>query len=283
MRSGGGAPRPLPTAPVTPRKLMTHRPCSALTYMSLAPAARIGPRGLRDRENRAWSVLAWFGSFCRPTVPPLLTSKGQTPSVLFPFQWIGEGAARQLATSAKTRMVTEDQVATTLVNVRKLAGTRISSIHRPWRVGARRGRRCRATPHPLARRSLPGARHLHTNTPSEPGTTFMNNVRTSTVTSENNPAAVQQFVSPVEAAAELGLSKWTIYRACASGALRASKPTGPRGRWLIGRDDLLAWVDRGVAAHEQAAPTGRRATVALGAARPARERLAALRAGGERV
>jgi excisionase family DNA binding protein len=65
------------------------------------------------------------------------------------------------------------------------------------------------------------------------------------ICSDCSALPARSFLTPEQAGRVIGLSRWTIYRACAAGELPAYRPTGPSGRLLIHQDELSAWVERG--------------------------------------
>lgn len=83
-------------------------------------------------------------------------------------------------------------------------------------------------------------------------------------------APQKRFYSPAECAQIVGLSRFAIYSALSSGALRGHKPTGPNGRWRVLDTDLYEWAQSPLprqdvpasAAVATASPAPRPATVA---------------------
>ena len=100
------------------------------------------------------------------------------------------------------------------------------------------------------------------------------------MTSTIHDNALLEYLSPAAAARRVGLSKWSIYRACASGALVASKPTGPNGPWVIATNALAAWIAAGEPNRLPAGTNHRPPARSLARQQnDARQRLAQLRAG----
>ena len=52
-----------------------------------------------------------------------------------------------------------------------------------------------------------------------------------------------QFITPTQAAGQIGVSHSTVLKWCRTGTLRAFKTPGVKGRFLIAPTDLDAFID----------------------------------------